>query len=174
MAINKVVYNGQTLIDLTGDTVTPENILSGYTAHNAAGDQITGTASGGGSIPTVITAGDTPVLANANWARATNSNSLSGTGISVTVTKAGTYRFKWGFGGGYKGQWGSYTVYSQLYRNGSAVGTQLSVTGTTQASLDLACEAGDTVEIYLRGYNYSGLYGDAGGLVACIDWDNGF
>ena len=44
MSINKVVYGNDTLIDLTEDTVAPENLLSGATAHNAAGNPITGTA----------------------------------------------------------------------------------------------------------------------------------
>ena len=47
MAVNKVVYNSasgtQTLIDLTGDTVTPEKLAKGITAHNAKGEVITGT-----------------------------------------------------------------------------------------------------------------------------------
>lgn len=34
MAINKVIYGGETLIDLTGDTVTADKILSGFTAHD--------------------------------------------------------------------------------------------------------------------------------------------
>ena len=36
-----------TAVDLSGDTVTPARLLSGYTAHNAAGDRIVGTATGG-------------------------------------------------------------------------------------------------------------------------------
>ena len=43
MAISKVVYGGETLIDLTADTVTKEKILKGYTAHKADGEKITGT-----------------------------------------------------------------------------------------------------------------------------------
>lgn len=43
MAVNKVEINGETKLDLTQDTVAPENLLSGATAHNAAGEQITGT-----------------------------------------------------------------------------------------------------------------------------------
>ena len=43
MAINKVEYGGNTLIDLTSDSVTPENLLSGVTAHDASGKKITGT-----------------------------------------------------------------------------------------------------------------------------------
>lgn len=31
MAINKVIYGGNTLIDLTGDTVTPDKMLAGHT-----------------------------------------------------------------------------------------------------------------------------------------------
>lgn len=42
MAVNKVEVNGETKLDLTQDTVTPENLLSGATAHNAAGEQIIG------------------------------------------------------------------------------------------------------------------------------------
>lgn len=42
MAISKVVYDGKTLIDLTGDTVTEDVVLSGYTAHGKDGEVITG------------------------------------------------------------------------------------------------------------------------------------
>lgn len=44
MAINKVVYGNNTLIDLTADTVTADKILKGYKAHAASGEQITGTS----------------------------------------------------------------------------------------------------------------------------------
>ena len=37
-----MVYNGNTLIDLTSDTVTPEVMLAGYTAHDASGEEIEG------------------------------------------------------------------------------------------------------------------------------------
>lgn len=42
--INKVIYNGRSLIDLTSDTVTPDKLFSGVTAHSSNGQQITGTA----------------------------------------------------------------------------------------------------------------------------------
>lgn len=47
MAINKVIRKGAVVLDLTSDTVTPETLMSGATAHNAAGDPIVGTASSG-------------------------------------------------------------------------------------------------------------------------------
>lgn len=55
MAINKVEYGGNTLIDLTSDTVTPDTLLEGVTAHNAAGELITGLLqlSSGGGLPTL-------------------------------------------------------------------------------------------------------------------------
>ena len=59
MAISKVVYDGNTLIDLTSDTVTADTLTSGVTAHNAAGVSITGTASylptSGGTITGNVT-----------------------------------------------------------------------------------------------------------------------
>ena len=42
MAVNKVEINGATVIDLTGDSVTADALLEGVTAHNAAGELITG------------------------------------------------------------------------------------------------------------------------------------
>ena len=41
--INKVVYGGTTLIDLTKDTVTPATLDKGVTAHSKTGEVITGT-----------------------------------------------------------------------------------------------------------------------------------
>lgn len=42
-AINKVIYGGQILIDLTSDTVVAEKLLAGYKAHGADGKIVTGT-----------------------------------------------------------------------------------------------------------------------------------
>ena len=47
MAVNKVNFGGNTLIDLTNDTVAVDTLLKGITAHNAAGELITGTFEGG-------------------------------------------------------------------------------------------------------------------------------
>lgn len=40
--VNKVVYGGDVLIDLTGDTVSKDKLLSGITAHDKSGAKITG------------------------------------------------------------------------------------------------------------------------------------
>lgn len=57
MAVNKVDINGSTVLDLTADTVTAANLVSGYTAHDKSGASITGTMSvqnyySGSSVPT--------------------------------------------------------------------------------------------------------------------------
>lgn len=44
MEINKVVFGTDVLIDLTADTVTPEKLYKGATAHAKNGTRITGTA----------------------------------------------------------------------------------------------------------------------------------
>ena len=43
MVYNKVVYGGKTLMDLTGDSVTPDKLLAGETAHDKSGEAIAGT-----------------------------------------------------------------------------------------------------------------------------------
>lgn len=43
MGYNKVIVNGVTKVDLTSDTVSPDTMLESTTAHNAAGDLVTGT-----------------------------------------------------------------------------------------------------------------------------------
>lgn len=43
MAVNKVIFGENTLIDLTADTVTASALLSGYKAHDKSGALITGT-----------------------------------------------------------------------------------------------------------------------------------
>ena len=42
--VSKVVYFGETLIDLTSDTVEASKLLSGFTAHDKSGAPITGTS----------------------------------------------------------------------------------------------------------------------------------
>ena len=54
MAVNKVILGDQTLIDLTADSVTPDKLFKGITAHNMKGESIVGTMEGG-STPSEIT-----------------------------------------------------------------------------------------------------------------------
>lgn len=56
MAVNKVVYNNNTLIDLTNDTVTTNDLVEGVVAHDKTGTQINGAL----VVRTVYTGSETP------------------------------------------------------------------------------------------------------------------
>ena len=59
MAVNKVVLGEDTLIDLTGDTVSADKLSKGVTAHNMAGEPIVGTMEAGGGVPDNMVTTDT-------------------------------------------------------------------------------------------------------------------
>ena len=42
MAVNKIIYNGETLVDLTSDTVTADDLAAGVTATGADGKPVIG------------------------------------------------------------------------------------------------------------------------------------
>lgn len=45
MAVNHVIINGETVVDLRNDTVSADKLLKGATAHDKTGAAITGTLS---------------------------------------------------------------------------------------------------------------------------------
>lgn len=99
--VSKVVLsNGTTLIDLTGDTVTASDILTGVTAHDKSGASITGTCSYDSD-----TSDDTAAVgeilsgktAHARGALLTGTMTNNG-GVTGTIsTKAGTYTVPQGY-----------------------------------------------------------------------------
>ena len=50
MAINKIIVDGVTKIDLTQDTVTADKVLEGLTFHDATGSLCTGTMKAGADL----------------------------------------------------------------------------------------------------------------------------
>ena len=100
MAINKVIYGGNTLIDLTGDTVDAAHILSGYKAHDKAGENITGTCTYD-SDTTDATAGVAEILlsktAYVNGSKLTGTMPNNGSVTGTISTKAGTYTVPLGY-----------------------------------------------------------------------------
>ena len=105
MAINKVIYGGQTLIDLTGDTITADKLLADYTAHGKDGEAITGTctfdANSGDATAAVaeILSGKT---AYARGTKLTGTMPNKGAVTGTISTKAGEYTIPQGYhdGGG--------------------------------------------------------------------------
>lgn len=121
-----------------------------------------------GGLPSVITAGDTPVKASSTMVATKSSTSMSSTGISIQVQKAGTYRFK--CAGARTSTSGTFTV--QLYKNGSAISGATMTWSSRQGELsaDIACNANDTIAVYARSGSTSN-YTIVGQLIACINWD---
>ena len=105
MAINKVIYAGNTLIDLTGDTITANDLAYGITAHDKSGASITGQSTKD-SDTTDATASTSEILATKTayvnkqkiTGQMTNNGSITGT----ITTKAQEYTVPQGFhdGGG--------------------------------------------------------------------------
>lgn len=155
----------------------PEDVAEGKTFTSAAGAIVTGTAKSttGITLPDVIVAGDTPVM-GVFTPKSTNSTSITELGISMTMPRVGTYRFR--VPCGFSGMTGGSPVV-HLYKNGSDV-AQYTVptnnTSETTATFDVECAAGDIISIWAvsskSGYLTTTLM--VSGLVACIDWDNGF
>lgn len=82
MAVNKVEINGEVQLDLTQDTVTPETLLSGTTAHNAAGEEITGSM---GSIKTYTATIGTTWTEDSNTGVKTQNVAIPGVTVNSTV-----------------------------------------------------------------------------------------
>ena len=83
--INKVVLGSDTVLDLTSDTVSPETLLVGTTAHNARGETIVGTL-----VPCVTYSATSPeIQASENneftWQIAAAAHGFSSSDLFVSV-----------------------------------------------------------------------------------------
>lgn len=98
--INKVIYGGNVLIDLTSDTVEQDKILSGYTAHNKAGAPITGTCTFDADTSDA-TANNSEILngqtAYVQGIKVTGTMVNNGSVTGTISTKDGTYTIPTGY-----------------------------------------------------------------------------
>lgn len=161
---------------IKGDSkLVASNIKSGISIFGVTGTY-TGSSSGsssGSGLPNTIIAGDTPVIAN--WAGMNiTSTTMTDTKISITIKKAGTYRFKIPAVAKSSFSSGSPTV--SLYKNGTSANSTTITSSTVECvSFDLECAVGDVISVYAKavGSNYSSTTVTVFGLIACIDWTNG-
>lgn len=142
MPINKVIYNGNTLIDLSTDTLTDASQLAqGIKAHTRSGVVITGTASGGG---------DTKNVQCYQGYGEVKATSYTATSVTLTVNKTGTYTISWM---GYRASNGG-TNGSQLYINNSAYGsantTFVSTYGQSVKLSNVSLKQGDVLVVRAR------------------------
>lgn len=90
---NQVIINGETILDLRSDTVTPETLQKGYTAHDKSGTKITGTleaSSSGGAKETWVLNNTINTASAFSFSVSFVSNSVSYTGIKTgTLTPIG-------------------------------------------------------------------------------------
>lgn len=96
MAINKVVLGDQTLIDLTSDTVTPDTLAVGATAHDKTGASIVGTMEAGETSRFGATLDTFLGKVDANGvlqAKATTAANLIFTGVKDLAEKSLVERF---------------------------------------------------------------------------------
>lgn len=118
MANSKVVLsNGTVLIDLTADTVDASHLLSGYTAHGADGEAVTGSCTFDSD-----TSDDTATAAEI---LATKTAHARGTALTGTMTNNG------GVTGTISTKAGQYTI-PQGYHDGSG---KVSISSTEQAKI---------------------------------------
>lgn len=98
--VNKVIYGGNVLIDLTADTVTKDKLLSGITAHDKSGAKITGTCTYDVDS-TDATAGVDEILygktAYVGGAKLTGTMKNNGAVAGTIATKAAQYTVPQGY-----------------------------------------------------------------------------
>ena len=141
---NKVIYNGNTLIDLTADTITAADLAYGVTAHDRSGAVITGTntydadTSDANAIASQILLNKTAYV---NGVKITGSMPNRGAVSGSISTKTGSYSITQGYHDGS----GSVSIDSteqakiigQNIREGITI---LGVTGTMSGSEDVNAE----------------------------------
>lgn len=100
MAISKVIYGGEVLVDLTSDTVTAAKLLSGVKAHGPDGEVITGTCTYDANTQDATAAAAeilTGKTAYKGGAKVTGTMPNNGAVAGSITTKAGAYTVPQGY-----------------------------------------------------------------------------
>lgn len=150
--INKVVFGNQTLIDLTADTITAADLLSGATAHDRSGATITGTCTyDADTSDATATAGEILATKTAyvNGAKLTGTMPNRGA-ASGTITDVSTpYAIQQGYHDGSGSVAIDGTEAAKIIPSNILEGvTILGVTGTVEPSSDVHIESSKTATPY--------------------------
>lgn len=167
MAISKVIYGGNTLIDLTGDTIKADKLQRGYTAHGADGEPMEGTCTFDADTQDA-TAADAEILASktgyVKGRKVTGTMPNNGAVSGVISSKEGQYTVPLGYhdGGGKVGidTTEQAKLISENIREGVTIlGVQGSMTGTEDANaqnveITPSTEEQTVLPDTSKGYNY--------------------
>lgn len=142
---SKVIINGQTYIDLTGDTVTAASLLSGYTAHGKDGRAVNGTCTFNADTSSdTVTASS---MLTGYTAHDEDGNSITGTipnvgaQTSTIETKSGSVTINRGYHDGTGNVTLKASAVADLTANNIRSGkTILGVTGTMSATEGLSLQ----------------------------------
>lgn len=132
--VNKVIVNGQTKLDLTGDTILANKLLSGFTAHDKSGAPITGSCTYDSDTSDGTVSADEVLsgeIAYSQGAKVTGSMPNNGSVTGTITTKAQQYTIPLGYhdGGGKVGI--SSTEQAKIIDSNIKAGIQiLGVTGS--------------------------------------------
>lgn len=143
--VNKVIYGGTTLIDLTGDTTTASDVLSGKKFHDKSGASVTGTCAYDADTSDA-TAGAAEILATktayVSGSKITGTMPNNGAVTGTITTKEGQYTIPQGYHDGSGKVSISSTEQAKIVATNIREGVQiLGVTGTMSGSEDVKAQA---------------------------------
>lgn len=165
MGNSKIVFGGEVQMDLTGDTVTADKLLKGYTAHDKAGDPVTGTCEFDvDSSEATATAAEIlkDKTAGVGGKIVTGAMPNNGAVAGEIVTKDGAFTIPYGFHDG-SGKVGiSETEKAKIIpgniRKGTNIlgvdGTMSGTEGANPQTKEVTPTIGDQVILPDEGYNY--------------------
>lgn len=188
---NKVIYGGKTLIDLTADTIAPDQVQEGITFHDKSGAILTGTSTKDSDTKDAtaktgeILSGKTAYV---NGAKVTGTMANNGAQESTITTKDQVVTIKNGFHDGSGGVQIDPTEQAKIIGDNILEGiTILGVKGTRKPASGVKIEPSKTVtpyttaqtvqpssqydvmsEVVVNAIAYSEVENSAGGLTVTI------